>query len=243
MVHPNEQRHPTQKGSADGVIFFGEIDEAQVQGGVLLQRQFLQSWYYEHHVNRRALGFESTLLFLRQNVLALALETQATCDYFEEYLACVSHERNATIVATLTSIFLLAKHLCRCIFPLLRHATSCTAPMISRNLSVRFSFAGQTLQELGREIIGPYRLSVRHRPDRVFNFIPRRGIVRWSALEPLLKLVHNARIKGRRLDVKQFVKPPHPMLADEGIIPQHSTFLVPNGLRVERSLPLHIHPL
>ena len=60
---------------------------------------------------------------------------------------------------------------------------------------------------------------------------------------PLLKLVHNARVKGRQLGVKQFVKPPHPPLADEGIIPQQSTFLVLDVLRVKRPLPCHIHPL
>ena len=64
-----------------------------------------------------------------------------------------------------------------------------------------------------------------------------------SARGSLLKLVHNARVKGRRLDVKQFAKPPHSPLADEGMIPQQSTFLVFDVLRVKRPLPFHIHPL
>ena len=96
-----------QKGSVDGVICVGEVYKAQAQGGVLLPRQFLQSSYYEHQVNRRALRSEPTL-FLRQNVLAFAIiVTQATRDDFEEYFAGVSHEGDATIIATLSPIFLL----------------------------------------------------------------------------------------------------------------------------------------
>ena len=106
-----------QKGSVDGVVCFGDVDKAQVQGGVLLPRQFLQSSYYEHHVNRRALGSEPTL-FLWQNVLAFAIVAQATRDDFEEYFAGVGREGKATIIATLSPIFLLVKHLNRCIFPL-----------------------------------------------------------------------------------------------------------------------------
>ena len=39
------------------------------------------------------------------------------------------------------------------------------------------------------------------------------------------------------------MKSPHPPLADEGIIPQQSTFLVLHVLRVKRLLSFHIHPL
>ena len=39
------------------------------------------------------------------------------------------------------------------------------------------------------------------------------------------------------------MKPPHPPLADEGIIPQQSTFLALDVLRAEHPLPFHIHPL
>ena len=39
------------------------------------------------------------------------------------------------------------------------------------------------------------------------------------------------------------MNPPPPPLADEGIVPQHSTLLVLDVLRVERPLPFHIHPL
>ena len=38
--------------------------------------------------------------------------------------AGVSHEGDVTIIATLSPIFLLAKHLNRCILPLLRYAAS-----------------------------------------------------------------------------------------------------------------------
>ena len=88
--------------------------------------------------------------------------------------------------------------------------------MISLEFSerVQFSFVGQDLQELGRETIGPYRLSVRQRTDRLIYFVRRRDIVQWSARVPLLKLVHNARVKGRQLGVKQLLKPPHPPLPD-----------------------------
>ena len=108
--HAKTSKNIPQKGSVDGVICFGEVDIAQVQGGVLLPCQFLQSSYYEHHVNRRALGSEPTL-FLRQNVLAFAIINQATHDDFEEYFAGVSHEGDATIIATLSPIFLLVSTL------------------------------------------------------------------------------------------------------------------------------------
>ena len=241
--HAKTSKDIPQEGLVDGVIYSCEVDKAQVQGGVLLPRQFLQSSYYEHHVNRSASGTEPTL-FLRQNVLAFAIVTQATRDDFEEYFAGVSHEGDAMMIPTLSPIFLV-KHLNRCIFSLLRHATSpphSDDDIVELSDSVELSFVGQNLQELGRETIGPYRLSVRERTDRLY-FVPRRGIVQLSARGPLLKLVHNARVKGRRLDVEQFVKPAHPPLADEGIIPQQSTFLVFNVLRVERPLPFHIHPL
>ena len=150
MARQNGKDIPQKKGSADGVVCFGEVDKAQhVQGGVLLPRQFLQSSYYEHHVNRRALGFEPTL-FLRQNVLAFAIVTQATRDDFEEYFAGVSREGDATIIATLSPIFLFVKHLNRCIFPLLRYATPrphSDDDTVELSESVQFSFVGQNLQE------------------------------------------------------------------------------------------------
>ena len=140
----------------------------------------------------------------------------------------MSHEGDATIIATLYTIFLV-RHLNRCIFPLLRHATSpphSDDGIVELSERVKFSFVGQDLQELRRETIGPYRLSVRQHTDRLLFFVPRRNIIQWSARGALLKLVHNARINGRRLCVEQFMKSPHPRLADEGIIPQQSTFLV-----------------
>ena len=178
MARRNEQGHP-QKGWVDGVICFGEVGKAQIRGVVLLPLQFLQPSYYEHHVNRRALGSEPTL-FLRQNVLAFAIVTRATRDDFEESFAGASHEEDAAIIATLSPIFLIVKHLNRCIFPLLRHATSpphSDDDIVELSESVQFSFVGQNLQELGRETIGPYRLSVRQRTDRLLYFVPRRDIV------------------------------------------------------------------
>ena len=68
-------------------------------------------------------------------------------------------------------------------------------------------------------------------------------MVQSSARGPLLKLVYNAHVNGRRLGVKQFMKPPPPPRADEVIIPQQSTFFVFDVLRVKRPLPFHIHPL
>eukprot|EP00904_Undaria_pinnatifida_P013748 jgi/Undpi1/9503/HiC_scaffold_27.g11959.m1 len=236
--HAKTSKDIPQKGSVDGAICFDGVDKSQVQGGVL-PRQYLQSSYYEHHVNRRALGSEPTL-FLRQNVLAFAIVTQATHDHFEEYIAGVSHDNCHT------QSDLLVKHLNRCILALLRYATSPPHgddDIVELSESVQFSFLGQKLQELGRETIGPYRLLVCQRTDRLLYFVPRRDIVQWSARGPLHKLVHNARVKDRRLGVEQYVKPPHPPLADEGIIPQQSTSLVFDVLRVKRPLPFHIHPL
>ena len=195
--HAKTSKDIPQKGSVDGVACFGEVDEAHVQGGVL-PRQFLQSSYCEHHVDRRALGSEPTL-FLRQNVLAFAIVTQATRDDFEEYFAGMRHEEDATIIATLSPIFLFVKHLNRCIFPLLRYANRpphSNDDIVEVSEGVQFSFVGQNLQELGRETIGPCRLSVSQRTDRLLYFVPRRDIVQWSARGPLLKLVHNARVKG-----------------------------------------------
>ena len=199
--HAKTSNNIPQKGSVDGVICFGEVDKTQVQGGVLLPRQFLQSSCYEHHVNRRALGFEPTL-FLRQNVLVFAKVTQATRDDFEEYFAGVSHERDGTIMATLTPIFLLVKHLHRCLFPFLRHATPpphSDDDIVKLPERVEFSFVGQNLQELGQETIRPYHPSVRQRTDRLLYFVPRRDIVQLSERGPLLKLMHNARVKGGML--------------------------------------------
>ena len=68
-------------------------------------------------------------------------------------------------------------------------------------------------------------------------------MVQWSARGPLLKLVYNAHVNGRRFGVKQSMKPPHPPRADEVIIPQQSTFFVFDVLRVNRPLPFPIHPL
>ena len=99
--HAQTSKDTLQKGSVDGVIYFGEFHKAQIQESVLLPRQLLQSLYYEHHVNRRALGSEPKL-FLPQNVLAFAIVTQATLDDFEEYFAGVSHEGDATIIAILS---------------------------------------------------------------------------------------------------------------------------------------------
>ena len=121
--HAKTSKDIPQKGSVDGVIFFVEVDRARVQGSVLLPRQFLQSSYYEHHVDRRVLGSEPTL-FHRQNVVAFDKITQATPDDFEEYFLSVSHKGDATIITTLSPTCLLVKHLNRCIFPFLRHATS-----------------------------------------------------------------------------------------------------------------------
>ena len=117
-----------------------------------------------------------------------------TRDDFEEYFAGVSHEGDATIISTLSPIFLLVKHLNRFIFPLLRYATlppHSEDDIVDVSESVEFSFVGQTLQELGRETIGPYRLPVRQRPDRLLYFVPKRDSVQWSARGPLPKLVHN----------------------------------------------------
>ena len=138
--HAKTSKHIPQKGLVDGVICFGEVDKAQVKGGVLLPRQFLQSSYYEHHVHRRALGSEPTL-FLRQNVLAFAIATQATHDDFEEYFAGLSQEGDATIIATLSPI--IVKHLNRCIFPLLRRATfppNSDDDIVELSKSVQLSF-------------------------------------------------------------------------------------------------------
>ena len=91
---------------------------------------------------------------------------------------------------------------------------------------VRFSLVGRDLQEFDRVTIGPDRLAVRQRTDRFSYFAPRPDIAQWPAREPRLKLAHNGRIKGRRLNVEPFIKSPRPKLPDEGIVSKQSTFLV-----------------
>ena len=122
-------------------------------------------------------------------------------NHLPAFFAGVCHEGDTTIVATLCPIFLLVKHLKNCIFPLLRHATyppHSDDDILELSERAQLSFVGQDLQEIGRETIGPYRLSVRQRTDRLLYFVPRRDIVQWSARGPPIKLVHDARIKGRR---------------------------------------------
>ena len=101
--------------------------------------------------------------------------SQATRDDFEDYFAGVSHEGDATIIATLRPVFLLVKHLSRCIFPLVRHATSpphSDDDIVELSESVQFFFVCQNLQKLGRETFGPYRRSVRQRTDRLPTSYP-----------------------------------------------------------------------
>ena len=178
-------------GSVDGVICFDHVDKAHVQWRVLLPRQFLLSSYYEHHVNRRALRSEVTL-FVRQKGFSCSVVPKATRHDFDEFFACVSHEGDAAIVDTLCPIFCFVQHLKLCIFPVFRHATSpphSDDDIVQRSERVQFSFVGQDLQELDREIIGPCRLSVRKRTDRFLYFKPKRDIVQWSARGLLLELV------------------------------------------------------
>ena len=213
--------------------------------GVSFLRQFLQSSYYEHHVNCRALGSEPTL-FLRKNVLAFAIVTRTTRDDIEENFAGVNHQGYATIIATLSPILLLVKHRNRCIFLLLRHATSpphSDDDIVELSERLQVSFVSQNFQDLGRKTIGSCRFSVSQRTDRLLYFVPRRDVVQRSARAPLIKLVHNARVIGRRIGGKQLVKPPHPPLADEGAIPQQSTFLVFGILGVKRLFPYTSIPL
>ena len=143
--HANTSKDIQQKGSVDRVICFGEVDESRAQPYLLLPHQLLLASYYKHHVNCRALWSEP-ILFLRQNVLAFGIFTQAIRNYFdEEYFAGVSSEGDTTIIATLSPIFLLVKHLNRCIFSLLRHATPSPHSdddNVELSESVQFFFVG-----------------------------------------------------------------------------------------------------
>ena len=59
--HTETSTDSPQKGSVgDRVIFLGDLDKPQVQGGVLLPPQFLEASYYEYHVIRRVLGSKAT---------------------------------------------------------------------------------------------------------------------------------------------------------------------------------------
>ena len=148
------------------------------------------------------------------------------------------------IIATLCPMFRLVQHLYRCIFPLLRHATSpphSDDDVVQLSERVQFSFVGQDLmQELGREGIGPPFLLVCQRTNRLLYLVCRRDIVQSPARGPLLKLAHDVRVKGQRLGVEKFMKPPDPPVADEGIIPQQSTSLVLDVVGVKSPFPFHI---
>ena len=67
VARQNEQTHNNKGFWSMENLCFGEVDEAHVQGGVLLPQQLLQTLYHEHHVNRRALRSEPTL-FTRHHV-------------------------------------------------------------------------------------------------------------------------------------------------------------------------------
>ena len=91
----------------------------------------------------------------------------------------MSHEGDATVIAKLSPTFLLVKHLNRCIFSLLRYATPpphSDDDAVEVSEGVELSFVGQNLQELGRDTIGPYCLSVLERPYRLLYFVPRLNI-------------------------------------------------------------------
>ena len=107
------QSEPSQStGECDRrshIVGFGKIIRSikHMNSGVsFLPRQFLQASHHEHHVDRRAVGFKSTLL-LRGDAFPFAAATEAARDDFEEYFASVSHKGDAEIVTTLRSIFLL----------------------------------------------------------------------------------------------------------------------------------------
>ena len=245
--HAKTSKDILQKSSVDGVVCFGEVDKAQAQGGVLVPRQFLQSLYYEHHVNRRALGSEPTL-FLRQNVLAFAIVTQAIRDDFVEYFAGVSHEEDATIIATLRPIFLLVKHLTLivasfhcCGTPPPPH----TATMISWNFPRVFNSpsSAKTFKSSAGRPSGP--TAFRFANARIASSTSYLDGTSPSGLHGGHCLSSSTMLGSRVGDLvlkKQFVKPPHQPTADAGIIPQQSTFLVVDVLRVKRPLPFHIHP-
>ena len=58
-------------------------------------------------------------------------------------------------------------------------------------------------------------------------FAYRSDALMYSSPRDVISTLLNVRIKGRRLGVnKQFTKPPHPTLPDEGIVPQQSTFFI-----------------
>ena len=156
-ITQNEQGHHTE-GLFDGVICFCDIGKAQIPARVLLPPRFLQSSFYEHHVNRPSLVCQPTLFF-RQNVLAYAVVVNKTTgDDLEEYFACVTLMGDTTIVAIPCTIFLLVRHLHRCTFPLLRQAT---CPPHSDNdvaqlsESIQISVVGQDLEDSAGRPSGP----------------------------------------------------------------------------------------
>ena len=109
----------------------------------------------------------------------------------------MSHEGDATIIATLSQTFVVVKHLNRCIFPLLRHATLAQHSdddIVESFEGVQLSFVCQSIHELSQELIGPYPFS--QSTDLILYLEPRQDIVQWSGKGILLKVVNNARVKG-----------------------------------------------
>ena len=96
--HAKTSKGIPQECSVDRVICFGEVDKAQVQWGVVFPRQLLQSSYYEHHVNRPALGSEPTL-FLRQNV-----------SYFRNSTEINRHATRVKIRGSVVSLKIIIPH-------------------------------------------------------------------------------------------------------------------------------------
>ena len=158
----------------------------------------------------------------------------------------MSHEGDATKIATLSPTSLVVKHLNRCMFPSLRYAPfppHSADDIVKLSEGVTFSFVVHTFKSPAGRSLGP----------TVFRFANARIASSTSYLDGTSSsglhgghCVSLSTLPGSRVGdfvLRKFAKPPHPPLEDEGIIPQQLTFLVLDVLRVKRPLPFHIHPL
>ena len=107
---PQLERRPAPLSAASFTFLPGlGFDEAHVKRDALFARQLVRSSDHEDHIGRRPLRSEAALL-LWQDILPFAVIAQAIGGYFDENLASVCHEPDATIVTILRLVILLAQH-------------------------------------------------------------------------------------------------------------------------------------
>ena len=174
MWHANTGEYCPEEGSINGVVRFGKVEKAFIQGNSFLPRQLLQPTNHKHHIGGRTVRSETTL-FLRQDPHALTVLAEPASDDLQQYLADVRYQRDAPVVAALCPILLFVGYHDDGTFALLRHF----APPLHTNDDIEQSSAqgGITvegdLEQLNGNPVRSDSLSVRKRADGVCQLLYR----------------------------------------------------------------------